>query len=521
MRFTVGRRLALLSLTAVGAVAATGAVSFNEAAAFSAESRRMQVTSGAMSRQWNADMLHDGIRADVMAAMYAASDAQRTTYQVADVSAKAKDLLTHFDAAAAGAPQDVRTRFTAVRPRLAQYATDAQALVTLAGRDKAAADARLPAFLALFGDLEAAMGTIDVQLLKAVDDEQAANDAELSTMKLMIVLFAVLSLGIFAAVAVWLSRSMLGQLRRLSQALHRVAGRDLSVRVPVHSDDEFGRMGAALNEALVEIGQTIQAAHNASSSLSSECSGLTAVSSHLGETAGQTAGQAERAACAAREVSEHVAAMSTATSQMDAAIAEIAGQTANAASVAAEAVRSAADSSATVAQLNQASEEIGEIVKAITSIAEQTNLLALNATIEAARAGEAGKGFAVVATEVKDLAQETGRATNDITAKIATIQAMTGEAARAIGSISEVISRINENQSMIAAAVEEQSATTAEISRSVGEVARGADQIAESVAGIASSTGATSASAGTTQQSAVSLTAVAQQVDSQISRFRI
>ena len=521
MTLTVARRLALLSLVAAGAVVSTGAVAFTEAAAISADSGTMQVVSAAMSQQWNADMLHDGIRADVMAAMYATSDSQRTTFEVAGVTEKADQLLTHLDTATADAPDSLKPQFAAVRPQLARYGADATALVALAGSDKSAAAAKLPAFLTLFGDLEGKMGTIDEQMLKAVDDAQAANNADLAHMKLLIAVIAVAALATFAAIAWWLTRSMLGQLQRLQHAVNRMAGRDLTVRVAVTSGDEFGQMGAALNGALAEIGQTIEAAGAAAASLTTECSGLTTVSGHLGETASQTAGQAERAASAARQVSEHVAAMSTATQQMDSAIAEIAGQTATAATVAAEAVRSAADSSATVAQLNQASEEIGEIVKAITSIAEQTNLLALNATIEAARAGEAGKGFAVVATEVKDLAQETGRATNDITAKITTIQSMTGEAARAIGGISEVISRINENQSMIAAAVEEQSATTAEISRSVGEVARGADQIAESVSGIATSTGATSSSADTTQRSAVTLSTVAQQVDSQISRFRI
>jgi methyl-accepting chemotaxis protein len=122
---------------------------------------------------------------------------------------------------------------------------------------------------------------------------------------------------------------------------------------------------------------------------------------------------------------------------------------------------------------------------------------------------------------VKALAQETGRATDDITSKIAAIQSMTSEAAAAIGGIAAVIDRINENQSLIAAAVEEQSATTAELSRSVDEVAAGAVRIVGNVAGIATSTEATSASAQTTQSSAASLSEIASEVDGLIRRFRL
>ncbi|MFX7549066.1 methyl-accepting chemotaxis protein, partial [Acinetobacter baumannii] len=68
---------------------------------------------------------------------------------------------------------------------------------------------------------------------------------------------------------------------------------------------------------------------------------------------------------------------------------------------------------------------IGEVVGLIKGIADQTNLLALNATIEAAREGEAGKGFAVVASEVKQLASQSGRATEDISRKVAEIQVAT------------------------------------------------------------------------------------------------
>ena len=126
-----------------------------------------------------------------------------------------------------------------------------------------------------------------------------------------------------------------------------------------------------------------------------------------------------------------------------------------------------------VLRLGTSSAEIGEVIKVITSIAEQTNLLALNATIEAARAGEAGKGFAVVASEVKDLARKTARSSEKIGRNIATIQSDAQEAVDAIGEITSIIRQINDIQTVVAAAVEEQAATTSEIGRSVGEAAVG------------------------------------------------
>jgi methyl-accepting chemotaxis protein len=135
---------------------------------------------------------------------------------------------------------------------------------------------------------------------------------------------------------------------------------------------------------------------------------------------------------------------------------------------------------------------IGGVVKTITSIAEQTNLLALNATIEAARAGEVGKGFAVVANEVKELAKETARATEDIGCKIGAIQQDTRQAIEAIRQIQAIITRINEIQTSIASAVEEQSATTREIGRNVTEAAKGTGEIAANITSVADAASSTS-----------------------------
>jgi methyl-accepting chemotaxis protein len=127
----------------------------------------------------------------------------------------------------------------------------------------------------------------------------------------------------------------------------------------------------------------------------------------------------------------------------------------------------------------------------------------------------------VVANEVKELAKETARATEDIGRKIEAIQGDTQGAVSAISEIAEVIGRINDIQTTIASAVEEQTATTNEIARSVTEAAAGAGGIAEDVTQVASAADDTRQGAQNTLQSATDLAGMASQLKELVGRFTV
>jgi len=282
-----------------------------------------------------------------------------------------------------------------------------------------------------------------------------------------------------------------------------------------------GRLGKAFAEMTDSLASFVASVGQNAQVLASAAEELNSVSQQMSASAEETATQADVVSKAAEQVSGSVTTVATSSEEMSASIKEIARSAAEAARVAMSAVETAESTNATVQKLGGSGAEIGKVVKVITSIAAQTKLLAINATIEAARAGDAGKGFAVVANEVKELAKETAKATEEIGQRIEAIQVDTRDAVQAIAQIGTVIKQINEHQSTIAAAVEEQSATTNEIDRNVSGAAGGSSEIARNISGVAEAARHTSQGTADTQKAAEELTRMASELQRMISRFTV
>lgn len=239
----------------------------------------------------------------------------------------------------------------------------------------------------------------------------------------------------------------------------------------------------------------------------------------MSSTAEQTNRQSTAVAAAAAQATSNVQTVAAAAEQLAASITEISRQVAQSATVAKQAVDETTRTNATVTSLSVEAEAIGDVVKLISEIASQTNLLALNATIEAARAGDAGKGFAVVASEVKNLATQTAKATDDISAKIQSIQQATGQSVSAIQSIARIIEEISQISGTIAAAVEEQGAATQEISRNVQQASQGTNEVSSNISGVTDAAGETGHAAAQVLAAASDLGRQAETLRAQVTQF--
>ncbi len=195
----------------------------------------------------------------------------------------------------------------------------------------------------------------------------------------------------------------------------------------------------------------------------------------------QTSRQTSTVAAATEEASSSVQTVASAAEELSASIGEINRQIEESSRVSKDAVNKVKETDETVSTLSEAATQIGDVVKLIQDIAEQTNLLALNATIEAARAGEAGKGFAVVASEVKNLATQTGKATEEISAKIITVQDVSNASVSAIRGIGKIIEQIDDITQTIAEALHQQDEATKEISNNVQQASAGTSEISSSI----------------------------------------
>jgi methyl-accepting chemotaxis protein len=303
-----------------------------------------------------------------------------------------------------------------------------------------------------------------------------------------------------------LYQSAVPPLRRMRDVLARMADGDLRVAVAVESRDEIGQMARSVNHTAASLASAVDDIVAAARSVAEASDETSRLADDIQAAAGSVHAQVSDSVRNVAGVTGHTRSVAAAGEVMGTSIREIRSGASDAASTSSEAVTIARRTGEIVQRLGHSSDAIGTVVRQIAAVSEQTKLLSLNASIEAARAGEAGKGFGVVAQEVKQLAEETAEASADITHRVETVQADAAAAVAAIGAIGEVIGRVHDIQSAIAAAVEQQDVA-------MGALGRDAASAASAAGGIDASMAEVEGSATVSQQRATEVGALAARLE--------
>jgi methyl-accepting chemotaxis protein len=359
--------------------------------------------------------------------------------------------------------------------------------------------------LLLFGDAVKVYNAVtdaveaDVKLNKQAGADQGAQTTRLiHTMLFVICTVIVIAVLLCAGIGATLTRLIVPPLQAATAALEQMAKKNMAVSVEVRSEDEIGRLSAALNTTVSSMRSVLQSVAQKAERLSSEAEELCVCSEMTSEKTRAQTGKINQIAAAAQEMTatigeiSHNAENASGASRESAEAARQGGAVMQATTATMEDIAAATGSvEQKMSSLALCSDEIGKVVSVIQEISEQTNLLALNAAIEAARAGEQGRGFAVVAGEVRRLAERTKGATEEIGGTIRSIQEGTretlkvmsqsrktvesgrNETAHARTSLEAIIESSNTVEGqihLIASAATEQTAASGEISESASDI---------------------------------------------------
>jgi methyl-accepting chemotaxis protein WspA len=330
-------------------------------------------------------------------------------------------------------------------------------------------------------------------------------------------------------------RPIVRSIDRLLKSAREIAGGNLTTPVRSESRDELGQLAETfenMRQSLVALVQRIQ---RASVQLSSSINEIQAATTEQASSASEQASAANELSASLNQMSQSASTLLTSAESVGGSVTGMA-TTLNESDQSSSRILSSMDAiglsteqtAERIKALNDKMDDINEAVATISMVADQTTLLSLNASIEANKAGEMGKGFSVVASEIRRLSDRSIDSAGNINGMVRDIQRATEssalamdksseeirhgvtlvrESTEALASINQAMERILEQMETILENVRAQAESSRMVQTTAGEMLSSANMVSKA--------------AGQTRAVSYELNAMATQLASAVSVFRV
>ena len=438
-------------------------------------------------------MMHDALRADILAATLAATLKQADQRKPIE-QGLAEHLKLFQDALKANEElaltANIAQSIAKVRPLVDAYLKASRTGVALAFDSPDESDANMAKFMEIFVAVEKEMALLSDLIEKNSTDTVSSVQADAARLKQLIMgilLVSVLCVSLLAAATI---RSIIAPLNAAVKVAQTVAAGDLTSHIEVTTKDEIGQLMQALEHMNASLAKVVGEVREGTDTIATASSQIAAGNMDLSSRTEQQASSLEETAASMEEL--------TSTVKQNADNARQANQLAESASqVAVKGGSVVSQVVETMSAINSSSKKIVDIIGVIDGIAFQTNILALNAAVEAARAGEQGRGFAVVAAEVRNLAQRSAAAAKEIKTligdsvdKVEEGSKQVAEAGKTMDEIVGSVKRVTDIMAEITVASQEQTSGIEQINQAITQM----DQVTQQNAALVEEAAAAAAS---------------------------
>jgi methyl-accepting chemotaxis protein len=345
------------------------------------------------------------------------------------------------------------------------------------------------------------------------------------------------AVGFLVGVLVLLTvpRPIVAAIEALMEGAQRIARGNLVDAVEVTSRDELGALADSFNQMRENLLGLVQRIQRASVQLSSSINEIQAAATEQAASSAEQASAVNELSASLNQMSQSAATLVSSADSVGRNVSDIASivtdsnHKASQMMASMDAIGSSTRQTAErIKALNDKMDDINEAVATISMVADQTTLLSLNASIEANKAGEMGKGFSVVAQEIRRLSDRSIDSAGNISGMVRDIQratessalamdksseeihhgvALVGESSQALAAIHEAMERIQEQMEMILESVRAQAESARMVQTTSTEMLSSANMVSKA--------------SSQTRSVTYELNAMATQLASAVSVFRV